>query len=73
VVMPAALVRNTVPPVSAEYHLNVPAVALVAESITVPAPQREAAVGVGATAAELIVAVTAFRGVLSQVPLLNVT
>jgi hypothetical protein len=67
------LVRNAVPPVSAAYHLKVPVVALVAESATVPAAQRDAPAGVGATAAVFTVAVTAFLGVLSHVPLLKVT
>ena len=72
-VRPAALVRNTVPPVLAEYQMKVPAVALVADSATVPAPQRLAAGAVGATGIGLIVAVTAVRDVLSQVPLWKVT
>lgn len=72
-VRPAALVRRAVPPVKAAYHLNVPVVALVAERATVPAPHTAPAVGVGATAAVFTVAVTAFLGVLSHVPLLNVT
>jgi ribose 5-phosphate isomerase RpiB len=62
----AALVCNTVPPVNAEYQVKVPTVALEAGKITVPAPQREAAVTVGAVGSGLIVAVTAVRGVLSQ-------
>lgn len=37
-----------VPPVGAEYRLNVPAVALLADSTTVPEPQREAGVTDGA-------------------------
>jgi hypothetical protein len=73
VVNPAALVRRSDPPVKAEYHLKVPALALVADNITVPVPQRAAGVGVGAVATALTVAVTATRGVLSHVPLLNVT
>lgn len=71
--MAAALVRNVVPLVKAEYHLNVPAMVLVADSVTVPAPQRAPPVGAGATAAGLMVATTAFLGVLSHVPLLKVT
>jgi hypothetical protein len=69
----AALVCNTVPAVRAEYQVNVPAVALDAESMTVPVPQRAAAVGVGATGNAFTVAVMAVRGVLSHVPLWKVT
>jgi hypothetical protein len=70
----AALVCSTVPAVRAEYHVKVPAVALDAESATVPAPQRAPAVRVGATGSGLMVAITAMRGVLSQLAaLLNVT
>lgn len=73
VVNPAALVRSSVPFVNVLYHLKVPALALLAVSDTVPVPQREAATVVGAVGIELTVAVTATRGVLSHVPLLNVT
>ena len=69
----AKLVRSGVPPVNAAYHLKVPALALLAVRVTEPEPQREAATVVGAVAKGLIVATIAFRGVLSQVPLLNVT
>ena len=61
------------PPVKAVYHLKVPAVALDVESVTVPVAHRAAGIPVGADANGLIVATTAFRGVLSQVPLLKVT
>jgi hypothetical protein len=69
----AALVCSTAPPVRAEYQVNVPAVALDAESGTVPVPQRAAAVGVGAVGNAFTVAVIAVRGVLSHVPLWKVT
>jgi hypothetical protein len=69
----AALVCSTVPPVRAEYQVNVPDAVLVAESVTVPAPQRAPAVGVGATGNAFTVAVMAVRGVLSHVPLWKVT
>lgn len=55
------------------YHLKVPAVALVAESITVPVPQREPATAVGDIGMVFTVATTAVLGELSQVPLLKVT
>ncbi len=51
VVTPAALVKVAVPPVRAVYHLNVPAVALVADRITVPVPHRDPGVPVGAVQA----------------------
>ncbi len=66
VVSPAALVCNRVPPEARSYHLKVPAVALLAERITVPGPHVEPAVTVGDAGAALIVAVMAVRGVLSQ-------
>jgi hypothetical protein len=70
----AALACSTVPAVRAEYHVNVPAVALDAESVTVPLPQTEPGVTVGAVGTAFTVAVTAVRGVLSQLAaLLNVT
>jgi hypothetical protein len=62
-----------VPPVLALYQTKVPAVALLAESVTVPAPQREPAVPVGVAGTALTVATIAVRGVLSQVPLWKVT
>jgi hypothetical protein len=65
--------RKAVPPVNAAYQRNVPDVALVADRVTVPAPQRVPPVGVGATAIGLMVAITGLLGVLSQVPLLKVT
>ncbi|MCE2937647.1 MAG: hypothetical protein LW845_16670, partial [Flammeovirgaceae bacterium] len=58
---PAGLVRRAGPPLGLEYQLKVPAVALVADSATVPAPQRLAAGAVGATNAVFTVAVTAVR------------
>jgi hypothetical protein len=73
VVCEAALVCNRVPPVLASYHLKVPAVALLALSDTVPAPQREPATTVGAVGTAFTVAMTAVRGVLSQVAVLKVT
>ena len=73
VVSPAALVCNKVPPVEALYHLNVPAVELFAVTVTVPVPQREPAVAVGAVGIALTVAVMAVRGVLSHVLVLKVT
>jgi hypothetical protein len=50
-VTPAALVKVGVPPVRAVYHLNCPAVALVADSTTVPVPHRDPGVPVGAVQA----------------------
>ena len=47
-VSPPALVCSNEPAVNAEYHLNVPTVALLAETVTVPVPQREPGVPVGA-------------------------
>lgn len=73
VVNAPALVCNNVPPVEALYHLNVPAVALLAVSDTVPAPQRAPATTVGAAGIAFTVATTAVRGVLSQVALRKVT
>jgi hypothetical protein len=66
------LVCNTVPPVAAVHHLNTPLDALVAFSVTVPVPQRDAAVADGAAGAAPVVtvAVTAVRE-LVQVPLPN--
>lgn len=66
VVCAAALVCSKVPPVEALYHLNVPAVELLAATITVPGPQVEPAVTVGAAGTAFTVAVTALRGELSQ-------
>lgn len=73
VVNPAALVCNNVPAVKALYHLNVPAVALLAPMVTVPVPQRKPATAVGAVGKALMVATMAVRGELSQVPLWKVT
>ena len=73
VVCAAVLVCNKLPPVLASYHLKVPAVALLAVSDTVPGPQREPATIVGAAGTAFTVAITALRGVLSQVALLKVT
>lgn len=63
-----ALVCKSVPPTSALYHLNIPAVVLVADNATVPLPQRDLLVTVGAVAGEpvLTVAITAVRVALSQ-------
>ena len=72
-VSPAALVCNKVPAVSAEYHLNVTAAILEAESVTVPIPQMEPGVTVGAVGIVFTVATTAIRGELSQAPLLKTT
>jgi hypothetical protein len=66
VVSPVALVCTRLPDVAASYHLNVPAVALLAERVTVPGPHVEPAVTVGEAGAALTVAVMAVRGVLSQ-------
>ena len=44
-------VCNRVPPVLALYHLMVPAVELDTASVTVPVPQREPLIAVGAVAA----------------------
>ena len=73
--MPPALVCSKVPPVSALYQRKVPEVTLLAVSATVPEPQREPAVTVGAVAGdeEFTVATMAVRGELSQVALLKVT
>lgn len=46
------LVCRSVPPDDALYQLIVPAVLLDAAIITVPVPQREPLIAVGATAAE---------------------
>jgi hypothetical protein len=74
VVRLAALVCNKLPLVAASYHLNVPAAVLLAASITVPAPQVEPAVVVGAVGTALMAAITAVRGLLSQLAaLLKVT
>ena len=69
VVNPDVLACNKEPPVDALYHLKVPAVVLLAVTVTVPAPHREPATTVGAAGMELTVATTGVRGVLSQVPL----
>jgi hypothetical protein len=75
-VVAAALVRSNVPPVNALYQRNIPEVVLVAVRETVPVPHLDRLVTVGTTAAVpvLTVAVTAVRGVFSQLAaLLKVT
>ena len=63
---PPALVCNGDPPLSAAYHLKVPDDALPADRETVPVPQREPGVVVGAVGSALMVATTEVLGVLSQ-------
>jgi hypothetical protein len=72
-VRPAALACKGVPPVLAEYQLNVPATVLPTERTTEPGPQLEPTVTVGAAGTGLTVATIGVRGVLSQLPLLKVT
>ena len=72
-VVAAGVVNNNVPPVAALYHMKVPEVADVAVSITVPFPQRGTSDAVGAGGTVFIVAVTAARALLTQVPLSNST
>ena len=60
-------------PVAFAYQLNMPAVTLLAANTTVPGPQVEPGVVVGTAGTAFTVAITAFRGELSQLPLLNVT
>jgi hypothetical protein len=71
-VVAEALVCKSVPPTNALYHRNVPGVALVAVSETVPLPHRDLLVVVGAAAGEpaFTVAITAVRVALSQLALL---
>jgi hypothetical protein len=74
VVRPAALVCSRLPAVEASYHLKIPAVALLAAKVIAPDPQLEAAVTVDTNGSALIVAITAVRGLLSQLlAFLNVT
>lgn len=61
VVRLAALVCSRLPPLTASYHLNVPAMALLAARVTVPEPQVEPGVTVGAAGNVLIVAATDLR------------
>ena len=60
------------PPVGTVYHRYWPAVAPAAFSVTVPVPQRAAAVTVGVPGIVLMVATTAVR-VLSHSVLLTAT
>lgn len=67
------LVANKLPPDDASYHLKVPVDEDEAERITVPVPQVEPLVPVGAVGKELTIALTAFLGVLVHTPLSNST
>lgn len=67
------VVCNATPPVDAAYHRNVPDEADVAVNDTLPVPHREISDAVGWEGTVLIVAVTAARALLTQVPLSNST
>ena len=54
------------PPVKVEYHLKVPDSELLADSVTMPGPQRAPGTGVGGGGGELMVAFTGVGGVLTQ-------
>jgi hypothetical protein len=67
--VPAALVSNAAPPDEAAYQRNTPDVAEVAVKLIVPVPQRSASVAAGADGSVLMVAITALRLLVTQVPL----
>jgi hypothetical protein len=69
----AVLVDSRFPPVEASYHLKVPGVEEVAPSKTVPVPQVEPFVPVGAVGMVFTKAVTIFLGVEVHDPLSNST
>ena len=69
----AVVVSNDDPLLGTAYQSKVPDVADVAVSVTVPLSQRDTLAAVGSGGTVLMVAVTAARVLLRQVPLSNST
>jgi hypothetical protein len=72
-VVDAAVVCKSVPPEEALYQRKVPETEEFAVNKTVPVPQRSTLVDVGVAGIVFIVAATAARALLKQVPLSNST
>ena len=69
----AAVVCKSVPPEARLYQRKVPDTEDVAVNMTVPVPQRSTSADVGAAGIVFIVATTAARALLKQVPSSNST